>query len=153
MTFENLLSYLEVLRQDLEVVLLVEPLGVERRAHLEDLELPAGLLGDLGRLHAEPVVALRLLPLGLLQLLEGPLAHLRGEVGLLVAGGEGQELLLLLLVEVELAVLEAQAVEVLSGVGLHVGRLLVLQAGGHGAGEDSVKKKPAVLKQISFMKQ
>ena len=102
------------------VILLVESLWVECISHLEDLQVPPGLIRELRGLHPEPGLALGRLSLrrsGLLQLL---LSHLGFDLEILCPGREVGELLHLLVGEEHLGGLVGQRAEVLVGMGLHV---------------------------------
>lgn len=47
-------TYLEILWEAVSVVLLVEPLGVQRASHLKDLQVSLQLLGQFRSFHVEP---------------------------------------------------------------------------------------------------
>lgn len=71
------LHHLEIFWRRGGVVLLVEPGGIDGSTHPQDIQLVLEFWCHFRRLHVEPVRALSLLTLGLLELLQFPLANLQ----------------------------------------------------------------------------
>lgn len=59
--FKVLVTHLEIFGEAVSVILLVEPLGIQRASHLQNLKVSFQLLGQLRCLHVKPSISCRFL--------------------------------------------------------------------------------------------